>query len=157
MPYKKCEKKEKISANFWATFFSSKRCIWKIKDVVTWSNFFEKNNFLWDNDQLTSSHFVQNQGAGVYKPDIPQYPPSHLQDYSTFNIANLEFQTIFYPCLDPNKWCIKNGGSGTRTRVILEKNPFNFWKMAILILFTLNILVSSCFCLYKKAIYAIYI
>ena len=36
---------------------------------------------------------------------VSQYPPSHLQEYSTFNIAMLEFPTD--SCY-PNEWCTKN-------------------------------------------------
>ena len=33
---------------------------------------------------LTSSQFILHHfGAEFYKPTVPQYPPSHSQDYST--------------------------------------------------------------------------
>ena len=57
--------------------------------------------------QLTSSHFILNHGAGFYKPSIPQYPPSHLQDYSTCQVIFLSY--FKFPCFDPSEWCMKNG------------------------------------------------
>jgi hypothetical protein len=59
--------------------------------------------------RLTSLQFIQYHVAGLYKPTIPQSPPSHFQDYSTCNNARLEFSTIFVPSFDPNEWCLKNG------------------------------------------------
>ena len=50
----------------------------------------------WKNSQL-----IINHGAEFYKPTVPQYPPSHLQMYSTCNSARLEFLSDFYPCFDP--------------------------------------------------------
>ncbi len=47
---------------------------------------------------LTSLQFILD-GAGFYKPTIPQSPPSHLQDYSTCNNARLEFSTILFQAL----------------------------------------------------------
>ena len=35
----------------------------------------------------SSSYFILNHGAGIFKQTIPQYPPSHFQDYSTRNSA----------------------------------------------------------------------
>ena len=67
---------------------------------------------MWDIglSQPTSAHFILNHGGGFYKPTIPQYTPSHLQDYSTCNSATLECPTyFFYPSFDPNEWHIKNG------------------------------------------------
>ena len=58
---------------------------------------------------LTSLQFIQYHVAGFYKPNFPQSPPSHLQDYSTCNNARLEFSTIIVPSFDPNEWCLKNG------------------------------------------------
>jgi hypothetical protein len=58
---------------------------------------------------LTSLQFIQYHVAGFYKPTIPQSSPSHLQDYSTYNNARLEFSTIFVPSFDPNEWCLENG------------------------------------------------
>ncbi len=58
---------------------------------------------------LTRLHFIQYHVAGFYKPNIPQSPPSHLQDDSTCNNARLEFSAIFVPSFDPNEWCLKNG------------------------------------------------
>ncbi len=40
--------------------------------------------------------------AGLYKPTIPQSPPSHLQDYSICNNARFEFSTNYVPSFDPN-------------------------------------------------------
>ncbi len=59
--------------------------------------------------RLTSLQFIQYHVAGFYKLTIPQSPPSHLQDYSTYNNASLDFSTIFVPSFDPNEWCLKNG------------------------------------------------
>ena len=67
--------------------------------------------FLWDIglSWLMSSHFIQyHHGAGFYKPKVTQYPPSHLQDYSTCNSARLEFPTVCIHAFDPNEWCMKN-------------------------------------------------
>jgi hypothetical protein len=36
----------------------------------------------------------------------PQSPPSHLQDYSTYNSARW---LNLFPWFDPNEWCMKNG------------------------------------------------
>ncbi len=58
--------------------------------------------------RLTSSQFIQWYVPGFYEPTIPQSPPSHLQAYSTWNNARLEFSTIFVPSFDPNEWCLKN-------------------------------------------------
>ncbi len=59
--------------------------------------------------RLTSLQFIQYHVAGFYKLTIPQSPPSHLQDYNTWNNARLEFSTIFVPSFDPNESCLKNG------------------------------------------------
>jgi hypothetical protein len=59
--------------------------------------------------RLTSLHFILCHVAGLYKPTIPQSPPSHLWDYSTCNSARLEFSTKFVQNFDPNEWCLKNG------------------------------------------------
>jgi hypothetical protein len=40
--------------------------------------------------RLTSLQFIHVYEAGFYKPTIPQSPPSHLRDYSTYNNARLE-------------------------------------------------------------------
>ena len=52
-----------------------------------------------DIGQLRSSNFILYPGTGLYKPTIPQYPPSHLQDYRTYNNAKLEFPTVFIHAL----------------------------------------------------------
>jgi hypothetical protein len=52
-----------------------------------------------DLTRLTSLQFIQYHVAGFYKPTIPQSPPSHLRDYSTYNNARLEFSTIFFQAL----------------------------------------------------------
>ena len=44
---------------------------------------------------LVSSHFILSHRAGFYEPTVPQYPPSHLQDYNTCNSAMLSFSNIF--------------------------------------------------------------
>ena len=43
--------------------------------------------------QLKSSHFICNHGAGFYKPNILQYPPSYFHDYSPRNSTILELST----------------------------------------------------------------
>ena len=52
--------------------------------------------------QLTSSHFIP---AGFYKLTIPQYPPSHLKNYSKCKSDRLEFPTDFLFLL--NEWWVK--------------------------------------------------
>ena len=47
--------------------------------------------------QLTSSYFILSHGAGFYNPTIPQYPPSHLYDYSSCNSARLDHEFFRNP------------------------------------------------------------
>ncbi len=58
------------------------------------AKFFLKG-FFWTLDfglsQLTSLQFILYHVSGFYKPTIPQSPPSHLQDYSIYNNARLEY------------------------------------------------------------------
>ena len=44
--------------------------------------------FLW--------YFFLNPWAGFYNPDIPQYPPSHLQNYFTFVISRNVLVTFYW-------------------------------------------------------------
>ena len=68
-----------------------------------------KSFFYFGLSRLTSLQFIQYHVAGFCKPNIPQSPPSHLWDNSTFNNARLDFSTIFVLSFDPDEWCLKNG------------------------------------------------
>ena len=73
----------------------------------TWNSFSFVKTFVCVLDigisQLTSSDFILNLGAGLYKPKIPQYPPFYLQDYCTNSVAKIELSTDFYLCFEPNE------------------------------------------------------
>ncbi len=110
--------------------------------------------------RLTSLQFIQYHLAGLYKPTIPQSPPSHLRDYSTCNNARLEFSIIFVLSFDPNEWCLKNGlRSGglnpgplghessaltTRPWLLAFKYVFNFCWRGIVIIFDAGQLIDVC-------------
>ena len=52
--------------------------------------------------QVTSFHYLL-PGAGFYKSNVSQYPPSHLQDYSTCNCTSLSIS-----CHVSIQCCMKN-------------------------------------------------
>ena len=69
------------------------------------------------------SHLILNHFAGFYMPIIPQYQPSHLQDYRTCNSAKLEFPTDFFHAwiqLNGELETVTSGASGFETSSALS-------------------------------------
>ena len=73
----------------------------------------------------TSSDKLSFYSKPLSAKSIPQYPSSHLQNYSTSNSARLEFPTDFYQYFDPRGMGIKNGLDcrESNPRPLLCKSP----------------------------------
>jgi hypothetical protein len=97
-----------------------------------------------DLSQLTSLQFIEHHVAGFYKPTIPQSLPSHLQYYSTCNIARLG--GFFVPNFDPNKWCLKNclrrGEGGLNIGPLGHEFCLNHFSLSFFFTISLSILLS---------------
>ena len=76
--------------------------------------------------QLADCHSI----PWFYKPTIPQYPPSHLQDYSTCNSARL----IFCPTLSFHALIQVNGAWKMVSVVVLgfERTTFQSWVFCLI-------------------------